>query len=109
MKVISLNVRGMGNPERRMIIKEVLKFNKVQIAMLQISKLRLISDRIKRETWGGRFLKCCGFCKGYHLAMGLPRCYSVRFLVWRILSFGLGGGSIKQIEVGCSLGVRSQL
>lgn len=57
MKVVSWNVRGMGNPERRMVIKEVLRINKVQIALLQESKLRIMSDRIVKEVWGGRFIK----------------------------------------------------
>lgn len=58
MKVLSWNVRGMGNPQRRMVIIEVLSFNKVQIAMIQESKLSSMSDKIQRETWGGRFCKC---------------------------------------------------
>lgn len=60
MKVLSWNVRGMGNPQRRMVIIEVFSFNKVQIAMIQESKLSSMSDKIQRETGrgGGRFCKC---------------------------------------------------
>lgn len=62
MKVISWNVRGLGGPERRKIVQDVLRNNKVQIALIQESKLRSMSDKIAREVWGGRSTKwvCLG-------------------------------------------------
>lgn len=57
MKILSWNVRGLGNLEWRMVIKDVLRNNKVQIALLQESKLSSMSDRIVGEVWGGRVLK----------------------------------------------------
>lgn len=45
-----------------MIVKDVLRNNKVQIALIQESKLRSMSDKIAREVWGGRSTKwvCLG-------------------------------------------------
>lgn len=54
MIILSWNVRGMGNPERRMVIKDVIKSNKVKIALIQESKLNSMSDRIIREVWGDK-------------------------------------------------------
>lgn len=35
MKMFTWNVRGLGRPTRRMVVKEMVRKNKVQIALLQ--------------------------------------------------------------------------
>lgn len=51
------DVRGMRDPVRRMVIKEVLTENKVQIALIQESKLSSMIDSIVREVWGGTHIE----------------------------------------------------
>lgn len=50
MIVLSWNVSGMGNSERRVVIKDVIRSNKVKIALIQESKPSSMSDRIAREV-----------------------------------------------------------
>lgn len=45
MKIISWNVRGPGEVMHRMIIKDMVRKNKVQIAMLQETKIRSMSNK----------------------------------------------------------------
>lgn len=58
MKVVSWNVRGMGDLVRRMAIKEVFTENNVQIAFSQVSKLSSLTDSVTREVWGRSHIKC---------------------------------------------------
>eukprot|EP00268_Persea_americana_P001437 TRINITY_DN10442_c1_g1_i1.p1 TRINITY_DN10442_c1_g1~~TRINITY_DN10442_c1_g1_i1.p1 ORF type:complete len:115 (-),score=26.44 TRINITY_DN10442_c1_g1_i1:3-347(-) len=57
MKVLSWNIRGLGGASRRLVVKELLRSQKVQIAMLQELKLKGVSDRLVKEIWGRRFVK----------------------------------------------------
>lgn len=47
----------MGGASRRLVVKEVIRSHKIQIAMLQESKLKCTSDRQVKEIWGGRNIK----------------------------------------------------
>lgn len=57
MKILSWNVRGLGGPERRLLIKEMVKKNKAQVAMLQESKISSMTEEIIKEVWGRRHVK----------------------------------------------------
>lgn len=105
MIVLSWNVRGMGNVERRMVIKDVFRSNKVKVALIQESKLSSMTDRIAREAWGGRSTKwicvdAVGSTSGIILfwdcqAIGVldSRCgeFSASRLGWRIHPITRGG------------------
>lgn len=58
MKVISWNVRGLGGASKRMVVNELLRRQKVQIAVpvLQETKLKKVGDSIIKEVWGSRFI-----------------------------------------------------
>lgn len=49
--------RVLWGASRRLVVKEVIKIHKIQIAMLQESKLKCTSDRQVKEIWGGRNIK----------------------------------------------------
>lgn len=42
MKILSWNVRGLGGATRRLVVKETLRSNKVQIALIQETKLSFV-------------------------------------------------------------------
>ena len=52
MKVLSSNVCGLGGASRRLVVKEMVTSQKVQIVMLQESKLKEVFDRLVKELWG---------------------------------------------------------
>lgn len=54
MKVVSWNVRGLGDIMRRVVIKDILRRNKVRIALIQESKITEMTDKNVREVWGIR-------------------------------------------------------
>ena len=56
VKILSWNVWGMNELDKRLQIKSVLKGWKADIICLQETKLRLISNRIVRSLWGGQFV-----------------------------------------------------
>ncbi|XXG89343.1 hypothetical protein AAC387_Pa12g1363 [Persea americana] len=57
MKIFSWNVRGLGGAARRLVVKETLRSNKVQIALIQETKLSSMSNKIVREVWGSKYLR----------------------------------------------------
>ena len=57
MKVLSWNVCGLGGASRRLAVKEMVRSQKAQIAMLQGSKLKGVSKRFVKEIWGRRNIK----------------------------------------------------
>lgn len=57
MKVLSWNIRGLGGASRRLVVRVPLRSQKVQIAMLQKSKLKGVSDMLVKEIWGRRYVK----------------------------------------------------
>ena len=57
MKVLSWNVRGLGGASRRLVVKEIVRSQKVQIVMLQETKLKGVSNNLVKEIWGRRSVK----------------------------------------------------
>ena len=57
MKILSWNVRGLGRGDRRLVVNELICNNKVQIALIQESKIASMTMRIVREVWGSKFVK----------------------------------------------------
>lgn len=49
MKIVSWNVQGLGNDQHRLVVKDVLRFNQAHIAMIQVSKISSMSDKIVKE------------------------------------------------------------
>lgn len=56
MRIVSWTVRGLGGASRRLAVKELQRRQKVQIALLQETKLKKVSDSIIKEVWGSRFI-----------------------------------------------------
>lgn len=52
-----IEVRGLRREERRMIVKDFIRRNKVHVTMLQESKLRAMTDKIAKELWGIRSVR----------------------------------------------------
>lgn len=57
MKILLWNVRGLGREGRRLNVRDTVGRNKVQVALIQESKLKVMSDNIGRELWGSRSVK----------------------------------------------------
>lgn len=57
MKIYSRNIRGQGDASRHIITKKIFRHIKVQIAMLQETKINVLADSIVREVWGSRYIK----------------------------------------------------
>lgn len=57
MKILSWNVRGLGSEERRLVVKDFIRRHKVQLALIQESELKGMSDKIAREIWGSRAVR----------------------------------------------------
>lgn len=54
MNIVSWNVRGLGRPSKRFLIKDFLNLHFADVCCLQESKLEAISPIIWREIGGGR-------------------------------------------------------
>lgn len=50
---------GLGGASLRLVVKELMRSHRVQIAMVQESKLKEVSDKIVKEIWGRRRLLAC--------------------------------------------------
>lgn len=57
MKLLSWNIRGLGSEDRRAIVKDLIRSEKVHMTLLQESKLRPMSEKTARELWGSRFVR----------------------------------------------------
>lgn len=57
MKIISWIARGLGGAARRLIVKDLLRRRKVNIALLQESKINCMYDKIIREKWRNGYVK----------------------------------------------------
>lgn len=65
MNIITWNVRGLGNPAKRFMVKDFLKMHYADMYCLHESKLEKISSVFWREIGGCRldefcFLLACG-------------------------------------------------
>lgn len=56
MKIISLNVRGLGDGWKRMQIKSFLKEFQADLVIQQESKLKLIDNKLVCSLWGKQFV-----------------------------------------------------
>ena len=52
MKMVSWNVRGLGGSMWKLVVKALLRRHKVQLTLLQETRLKEIDDSVIRETWG---------------------------------------------------------
>lgn len=50
MKVLSWNVRGLGDKGKRVAVKEVIHNSEADIVLIQESKLNFISDSIVKDV-----------------------------------------------------------
>lgn len=56
MKVVPWNVRGLGGALRKMVVKEMIKWQKVHITLIQETKLREVNEKTVKEIWGTKFI-----------------------------------------------------
>ena len=56
IKILSWNVRGANNSDKRKVIKSVIKSNKVDVVCLQETKIKDMSTRLVRSLGVGRHL-----------------------------------------------------
>lgn len=54
MRIISWNIKGLGNPFKNFSIKEVLRRYKADIIMLQETKKEVIDNKCFQSVWGSR-------------------------------------------------------
>ncbi|KAL8487341.1 hypothetical protein ACS0TY_023861 [Phlomoides rotata] len=52
MKIISINIRGLGNNIKKKEIQEIIRKQSIEFCCIQESKLELVDDRICRSIWG---------------------------------------------------------
>ncbi|KAJ9704077.1 hypothetical protein PVL29_005385 [Vitis rotundifolia] len=57
IRILSWNVRGANDKEKRQVIKSVIKSNKVDVVCLQETKIKEMSMGIVRSLGVGRFLE----------------------------------------------------
>lgn len=50
--IVSLNVRGLGKPEKRLAVKKLVKNYKIDYLMLQETKVVSDIHRFVHEVWG---------------------------------------------------------
>ena len=56
LRLLSWNVRGLNNPQKREVCKNLLKEWKCDVVCFQETKLASISSSIVRSLWGSPFL-----------------------------------------------------
>ena len=56
IRIISWNVRGANNPEKRKVIKAFLKSQRAVVVCLQETKIRAMNRGLVRSLGAGRFL-----------------------------------------------------
>ena len=52
IKIISWNVRGLAGALHRMVVKEMIRRQKVQITLIQETKLKEVNEKIVKDIWG---------------------------------------------------------
>lgn len=50
-------MRDFGGASRETTVKEMLRREKIQIALIQESKLKEVNEIIMKEIWGSRFIR----------------------------------------------------
>ena len=56
IKILSWNVRGVNDPEKRRVIKSFLRSNRADLVCLQETKVQQMNNVMTRSIWVGRFL-----------------------------------------------------
>ena len=56
-KIASWNVRCLGGAVCRIVVKELIRRQKLQAVMLQETKLNEVSDSIVKQIWEKRYVK----------------------------------------------------
>ncbi|GMJ13957.1 hypothetical protein HRI_005064900 [Hibiscus trionum] len=78
---LSWNVRGLGKPEKQRAVNRVLVSSKVNIGMLQESKLETISPWVKRRLLSGNLKELASApslgASGGIITLWDPRCFTV--------------------------------
>ena len=67
LRLLSWNVRGLNNPQKREICKNLLKEWKCDIVCFQEIKLSSLNSFVVRSLWGSPFLdcsRCSQYCRG---------------------------------------------
>jgi hypothetical protein len=57
--ILSWNVRGLNRPDKRMMVRNLLRQWHVDIVCLQETKLELISKRVINSIWGCPYVDWC--------------------------------------------------
>lgn len=52
MKIVSWNVRGMGDRMKRVTVKDILRNYRVDVGLIQETKLSSVTEAIIKEIWG---------------------------------------------------------
>ena len=56
LRVLSWNVRGMRDPDKRMVIKSMVRKHKPDLVCLQETKMKEMFDRVAKSVGIGRNL-----------------------------------------------------
>ena len=56
IKILSWNVRGVNDPDKRRVIKSFLRSNSVDLVCLQETKVQQMNNVMARSIGVGRFL-----------------------------------------------------
>lgn len=63
MKIVSWNVRGMGDQMKRVTVKDILCNYRIDVRLIQETKLSSVTEAIIKEIWGSSVADnwiCCG-------------------------------------------------
>ena len=98
MKIAFGMFEALGGALRRMAVKEQIRRQKLQIVMVQETKLNEVSDSIVKQIWGKRYVKweavgALGLAGGMSMGFLLNFCYLS--LKRGILSVSTGGGHVE--------------
>ena len=56
IKILSWNVRGVNDPDKRKVIKNFIRTHRVDLVCLQETKVQEMNNDMVRSPWVGRFL-----------------------------------------------------
>ncbi|XP_026429123.1 uncharacterized protein LOC113325110 [Papaver somniferum] len=57
-KIISWNIRGLGDVNKRIVVNSVLLKWRPDVVLLQETKLEVITDQLRREIWSSQDIGC---------------------------------------------------
>ena len=56
LRILTWNIRGLNNPRKRKVLKNLLHDWKVDVVCLQESKLDVVDQRLIRSLWGNVYV-----------------------------------------------------